>query len=165
MQQTPFSFYPIRFSDCDLLGHLNNARYLDYFMNAREDHLKNSYQVRLSDYYTMGLAWVVGSHEIVYQRPAKYNENVCIQSTLLEAKPNYLLVEMLMLNEAQSHVKALLFSKFIPISIETGKRTHHPEAFMQFATSIEKPLEMPPVLATQLESYINFYKAKMENSV
>ena len=29
-----------RFSDCDPFGHLNNARYIDYFINAREDHLR-----------------------------------------------------------------------------------------------------------------------------
>ncbi len=27
----------IRFQDCDPYAHLNNGRYLDYFMNARED--------------------------------------------------------------------------------------------------------------------------------
>ena len=30
----------IRFSDCDPIGHLNNQRYMDYFLNAREDHLR-----------------------------------------------------------------------------------------------------------------------------
>ena len=33
----------IRFQDCDPFGHLNNAQYLDYFMNAREDHLLANY--------------------------------------------------------------------------------------------------------------------------
>ena len=31
----------IRFPDCDPFNHLNNAHYLDYFINAREDHLMN----------------------------------------------------------------------------------------------------------------------------
>ena len=29
----------IRFQDCDPYSHLNNGRYLDYFMNAREDQV------------------------------------------------------------------------------------------------------------------------------
>jgi len=29
----------IRFQDCDPHNHLNNAQYIDYFMNAREDQL------------------------------------------------------------------------------------------------------------------------------
>jgi len=29
----------IRFQDCDPLRHLNNAKYFDYFYNAREDQV------------------------------------------------------------------------------------------------------------------------------
>jgi len=31
------STYQVRFQDSDPFRHLNNARYLDYFVNARED--------------------------------------------------------------------------------------------------------------------------------
>ena len=40
MNKNPNLDYKIRFNDGDLFGHLNNSRYLDYFINAREDHLK-----------------------------------------------------------------------------------------------------------------------------
>ena len=33
--QTPETIHRVHFQDCDMLGHLNNARYLDYFLNAR----------------------------------------------------------------------------------------------------------------------------------
>jgi acyl-CoA thioester hydrolase len=61
----------IRFPDCDPFNHLNNARYLDYFMNAREDHLMrgmdfNIYQVAQAQ----GISWVVGRNQIAYLRPA-----------------------------------------------------------------------------------------------
>lgn len=29
----------IRFPDCDPFNHLNNSKYIDYFINAREDQL------------------------------------------------------------------------------------------------------------------------------
>jgi YbgC/YbaW family acyl-CoA thioester hydrolase len=137
MQLTPTSFYTIRFGDCDFLGHLNNARYLDYFMNAREDHLKTAYNIQLADYYKSGLGWVVSNHEIHYQRPANYNEQVCIQSSLLKAADDHLHVEMLMLDEQQSHFKSLLWTRFVPINIKTGKRENHPVNFMDFARGIE----------------------------
>ena len=35
----------IRFQDCDPFNHLNNAAYLNYFMNAREDHLIENYGI------------------------------------------------------------------------------------------------------------------------
>ncbi len=137
MKLTPASVYTIRFNDCDPLGHLNNARYLDYFLNAREDHLKNAYQLQLTDYYKLGVAWVVSNHEIYYLRPANYNERVRIQSSLLKASDEFLLVEMLMTNEAETHLKALLWTTFVPIHVQSGKRQNHPASFMDFARSIE----------------------------
>jgi YbgC/YbaW family acyl-CoA thioester hydrolase len=161
MELTPKSFYPIRFGDCDFLGHLNNARYLDYFMNAREDHLKNAYNVQLAHYYKTGLAWVVSSHEIHYARAANYNDQVCIQSSLLKASNDYLFVEMLMLDEQETHVKSLLWSRFVPVNIKTGKRENHPADFMDFANSIEL---MPPVTTNnfqeRVKEVLNGFKLK-----
>src|SRR6478609_8188627 len=91
----------IRFNDCDMFGHLNNSSYIDYLMNAREDHLRDNYQLILSDYYKKGQAWVVGAHEIMYLRPALYNESVVIQSTLLYIDEHSLQMEAMMLNQDQ----------------------------------------------------------------
>ncbi|WP_074407621.1 MULTISPECIES: thioesterase family protein [Aquimarina] len=41
--KTPESRAIIRFPDCDPFNHLNNSRYIDYFINAREDHLVNNH--------------------------------------------------------------------------------------------------------------------------
>jgi YbgC/YbaW family acyl-CoA thioester hydrolase len=137
MQKQPFSYYTVRFSDCDLFGHLNNARYIDYFLNAREDHLKNAYQLSLKDFYQQGLGWLVTSHEIYYLKPADYNENIYIQSALLKANEDSLNVEMLMMDEKKTHLKAIMRTKFVAVNIKTGKREKHTAAFMEFATSIE----------------------------
>ncbi len=141
MNKKPSSKYLVRFSDCDLFGHLNNARYIDYFLNAREDHLKEFYQLQLADFYKQGVAWVVGSHEISYLKPAVYNEEVIITSTLLQASENSLLVEMEMQNLEQTQIKALLWTTFIPVNPKTGKRENHPDTFMHFATAIENQEE------------------------
>ncbi len=137
MNKEPQSTYTVRFSDCDLFGHLNNARYLDYFLNAREDHLRDHYQLDLATFYKQGIGWVVGSHEINYLKPAKYNEQVVIKSSLIKANDQYLLVELQMLNCDETEVKALMWTRFIPISVKTGRRENHPSDFMEFANSIE----------------------------
>ena len=50
----------IRFQDCDPYSHLNNGRYLDYFMNAREDMVWKAYDFNIYEYSrTTGLGWVV----------------------------------------------------------------------------------------------------------
>ena len=132
MNQHLASFYTIRFGDCDPFRHLNNARYVDYFMNAREDHLRDNYQMYLADYYKQGVGWVVLQHDINYLRPAILNEKVCILSGLLAAGPEHLLLEMLMLDEKQTQLKALMHTRFIPINLATGKRQAHLPEFMQF---------------------------------
>jgi YbgC/YbaW family acyl-CoA thioester hydrolase len=82
MEKTPTSFYIVRFNDCDPLGHLNNSKYIDYFINAREDHLRDHYSIDLKEWAQQGIAFVVTQHEIRYLRPATYNEIVGIQTAL-----------------------------------------------------------------------------------
>lgn len=131
------SVYTVRFNDCDPNGHLNNARYIDYLLNAREDHLKQYYQVTLPDFFKQGLGWVVRRHEIQYVRPAYYSEVVCIESRLIELGPSHLLVEMLMFDEQQSSLKAILWTDFTCIDVKTGRRKEHPDSFMEFARAMQ----------------------------
>ena len=137
MNITPKSVYTVRFSDCDLFGHLNNARYIDYFLNAREDHLKLHYNFDLVEFYQKNVSWVVGGHEIAYLRPAMYNEEVIIQSTLLKADAEYLLVETQMKNKSESHLKAIMRTKFVPIDTKTGRKSPHETSFLDWAKNIE----------------------------
>ncbi|MFT3687423.1 MAG: acyl-CoA thioesterase [Phycisphaerales bacterium] len=137
MNKNPDSVYKIRFSDCDLFGHLNNARYVDYFMNAREDHLKDYYNLKLTEYYHKGISWVVSSHEIAYLRSAVYDEMVNIQSCLLLAENDSLHVELVMTDEAKTHIKSVMRTKFTPINPKTGRKETHTAEFMEWAKSIE----------------------------
>ncbi len=137
MNKTPSSYYTIRFGDCDLFGHLNNARYIDYFINAREDHLKENYEVNLTTYFKQGISWLVRTHEITYLRPVAYNERVCISSNLLQVGLDFILVEMIMMDEQKSHIKSFLWTRFKCFNIKTGKKEQQPENFMEFAKSIE----------------------------
>ncbi len=57
----------IRFQDCDPLQHLNNAKYFDYFFNARDDQVAKLYGVRLSDIFkAYQQVWVVYTQQISY---------------------------------------------------------------------------------------------------
>ncbi|MGB0837938.1 MAG: acyl-CoA thioesterase, partial [Flavobacteriaceae bacterium] len=48
-QQVLHNVSRIRFQDCDPFNHLNNGKYIDYFVNAREDHLLEFYNLNLFD--------------------------------------------------------------------------------------------------------------------
>ncbi|OYU79699.1 MAG: thioesterase [Flavobacterium sp. BFFFF1] len=139
MEKTPESQYKIRFSDCDPFGHLNNSRYLDYLINAREDHLLEHYQFDLTHSYKQGIGWVVGSHEIAYASPAVYNEVVTIQSALLKVDAAMLHVETVMTNSNKTQLKAVMRTKLIPVNAHTGKREAHTPEFLVWAKTIEHP--------------------------
>lgn len=126
----------IRFPDCDLMGHLNNSRYLDYFLNAREDHLREGYSLHLTDFLEKGVFWVVTQHEILYKRPALYNEVVCIVSALIGMDAHSLRVEMQMWNEAQTELKSVMWTHFTLVDGKTGRKSAHPPEFLTFASSI-----------------------------
>lgn len=126
------SFYPVRFSDCDPFRHLNNGSYLNYFLNAREDQLRQAYNMDLADFYKRGLGWVILQHDILYLRPASHGENICIRTALLDAGPEHLLVEMLMLDEQQRQLKSILHTRFVPVSLTDGKRRAHDPEFLEF---------------------------------
>ena len=135
MEKTPVSFYTVRFNDCDPLGHLNNSRYLDYFLNAREDHLRDAYGIDLRQWAEQGDGFVVNSHEIRYLRPALYNEVVSIQTSLIGAGETWLLVEMLMFDK-ERQLKAILWSRFTHVNPRTGRKEPHSAAMQDFAQQV-----------------------------
>ena len=130
------SHYIIRFSDCDPNAHLNNSRYFDYMINAREDHLRENFNILYPDFLKWGITWVVRQHEIQYLRPAMYTEKVCITSQIIGLTESNLIVEMAMYDESESQLKAILWTHFTCIDPQTGKRKTHTPAFIELANKL-----------------------------
>lgn len=161
MNKNPNSEYKIRFKDCDLFGHLNNSSYLDYFINAREDHLKDHYSLNLTEYYKNDFAWLIGGHEIAYLRPAVYDEVVTIQSSLLYVDDNSLHIEILMMNQKQTHLKAIVRSKLIAVNTKTGRKEQHKPEFMQWAKTVENTeVGNQGTMQDRIKQLLSDFKAK-----
>lgn len=64
----------------------------------------------------------MAAHEISYIRPAAYNEQVSVMSAIIKLEPGSLLVEMLMMNEDHTHLKSLMWTRFIHVNVKSGKR-------------------------------------------
>jgi acyl-CoA thioester hydrolase len=118
---------------------LNNSRYIDYFLNAREDHLKEHYSIDLKEWAAKGIGFVVSRHEIQYIRAVSYNDTVCIQSALVGCGDNYLEVEMQMYDKDQQNLKAVLLSKFTQINLRTGKKDNLAAELEEFARQVLTP--------------------------
>jgi acyl-CoA thioester hydrolase len=131
----------IRFQDCDPLAHLNNAKYFDYFFNAREDQILKNFQVKTA-YFLLDFPvdWVVYNHQIAYVRSANLSEWVTIRTAMIYFDSNTIIEEFCMLDEAKTQLKTLLWSTSKCID-KTGKKAEHPAAVMQFLAKIcpQKP--------------------------
>ena len=128
----------IRFPDCDPFNHLNNSRYIDYFINAREDHLAKDHQFYIYAYAKeKKLSWVVSQNQIAYLKPAVLMETVIIQTGILQMDEKQILVEMRMWNKEKTKLKALLWTRFVHFNFITQKsEIHSPELMTKF-----KPFE------------------------
>ena len=115
-----------RFQDCDPFGHLNNARYIDYFLNARQDHILAAYDFRT---YQPGMtaSWVVRTTQIAYLRPVAAMEEILIRTRLLHFGETSLLVEGLMLDHQARSLKALIWFDFVYIILASGRPAKHPQ--------------------------------------
>jgi acyl-CoA thioester hydrolase len=138
LPKNPESTYVIRFQDCDPLGHLNNVRYLDVFLNAREEHTLKYYALNLMQLLKQHrTAWVVTNHQIAYLRPADHSETVHILTRIIHFDNSTIVVESVMLNESRSKLKSVLWTTYRYISAETGKATDHSDDIMDLLEELD----------------------------
>lgn len=146
----------IRFPDCDPFNHLNNARYIDYFINAREDHIMANMGFNIYHFAAQeGLGWVVGKNQIAYLKPAFLMETVVIDSTLTKLSERDVFVEMKMWNEKKEKLKAVLWSQFVHVNMKTQKIEKHSEQLMEMFRPFENPLPAPVSFDERVEQLRN----------
>ncbi len=142
MEKILSSVSKIRFQDCDPFNHLNNAKYLDYFMNAREDQILENYQLDVFGIAQKeGRGWLVTSNQISYLRPAFTMETVLIDSQLIRFTEKSLLVEMRMWDADRRKLKSLLWANFVHFDFKSTASINHPAAFQDFCNAIVLPVE------------------------
>jgi YbgC/YbaW family acyl-CoA thioester hydrolase len=131
----------ILFHDCDPFSHLNNSRYIDYFLTARGDQLIDNYSL---DIYKMaqtkGIGWVSAQTQISYIVPAYLMENVTIQTQLIGYSEKSLLLEAFMWNDNKTVVKAFMWTKLVHFNLTTQRSHPHSKELMEFFKEIVHPL-------------------------
>lgn len=132
----------IRFQDCDPFNHLNNAAYINYMINAREDQIDKHYNLDIFELAkTKGVSWVVGTNQIAYLKPALLMENVIIDSQLIRYNENQLYVEIRMWNQDKTELKAVMWSTFVHFNLLQQKRWNHDEKLIELFQNILEPVD------------------------
>jgi YbgC/YbaW family acyl-CoA thioester hydrolase len=138
----PSSLLTIRFQDCDPFNHLNNGRYVDYFLNAREDHLLDHYGL---DIYRIaretGLSWVVSTSQIAYLQPAFLMEKVLVETQLIAHGRKHVQVEMRMWNAGRTTLKAFCWMGFVHYDLRKNATAEHSPEYISLFERLIRPLE------------------------
>ena len=143
MQKEISSLSRIRFSDCDPIGHLNNVKYLEYMLNAREDHVESGYGFTYEEYTRKtGCTWITIQNEIAYLKEVRYNARVVISSKTIEVGDRISKVEILMKSEDGKTIHCVLWVTVIYFNMKTRSSDSHPEytkrLFEKFLVNLEE---------------------------
>lgn len=127
----------IRFQDCDPLKHLNNAKYFDYYFNAREDQQAMLYGLRGDYTFTVhNASWVVYNHQIAYLRPANVSEWVTIFSSVIYFNDTTKVVEYVMADASGRELKNMMWTTSKYISVGSGRVIPHQPELMDYLRTI-----------------------------
>ena len=143
MQKEISSESRIRFSDCDPIGHLNNVKYLEYMLNAREDHVESGYGFTYEEYTRKtGCTWITIQNEIAYLKEVRYNAKVLISSKTIEVGDRLSKVEILMKSADGKTIHSVLWMSVIYFNMKTRKSEVHPvdtkRLFERFLVDLEE---------------------------
>ena len=143
MQKEISSIEKVRFSDCDPIGHLNNVKYLEYMLNAREDHVESGYGFTYEEYTKRtGCTWVTLQNEIAYLKEVRYNAKVMITSKTIDLGDRLSKVEILMKSEDGKTIHCVLWMTVIYFNMKTRSSESHPEdtkeLFQKFLVNLEE---------------------------
>ena len=151
----------IRFHDCDPFNHLNNSRYIDYFVTARGDQLLDHYNL---DIYKLAkekaIGWVSAQTQISYLVPAYLMEEVTIQTRLVNYTDKSLHLEALMWRKDKKQLKTFMWTKLVHFDLKTQKSHAHSEELLALFREIADPMPQ----ATDFESRINYLKQEQLRS-
>lgn len=77
----------VRFSDVDIMGHVNNAKYLSYFEQARVEYYKNmkSLDLRKMNGHS-AVGFIVGEINVKFHAPAYVDETLIVSVRVAEMR-------------------------------------------------------------------------------
>ena len=152
----------IRFQDCDPMGHLNNGKYINLMLNAREDQVKLAYDLDIYDIMkSEGKAWVVAKSEILYKRPANLMEKVRIRTQMIDSSSKHIKIELVMTDINNTHIKALLYVTFVHIDLQTKRSTVHSHWLQDLIDEVTAPILESPI-ESRLAALIDEVKLKFD---
>lgn len=122
----------VRFSDCDPIGHLNNVKYLEYMLNAREDHVIEHYGFSYDDLVQqIHCTWIAVENKIAYLKEVRPNKTVEISSKIIQIGERTTTAEIIMYDADRKKIHAVLWVKAIFFDLKNRKSVVHPPEILK----------------------------------
>jgi acyl-CoA thioester hydrolase len=127
--------------DSDAFMHLHNSRYIDYFFDAREDHLREYYDLDLNDHVRRTRqGWVVSGTQIRYFAPAPMGALIEIVTRLIDCDDKRLVVEGRMHDEGGGVLHAVMWTWFRAVNVTDGRASTHVPSLTQLLEDVVYPV-------------------------
>ena len=131
----------VKFSDCDPMGHLYNAKYIQYFLDVREDQVQAAYNFNPIDHLRdTGRGWAVVQNQISYLRACHFNETVIIESFIRSFNSLLMEVEYTMWDVEHKIVRAVLWTRFVYMEAKRHKAVPHSPDLIKMFDQVVVPL-------------------------
>jgi YbgC/YbaW family acyl-CoA thioester hydrolase len=138
MKKEDFKFsvdVPVRFSDMDALGHVNNAAYISYFEEGRVHYLHNLLDLPRDDTSALGI--IVLDMHCNYRSPAYYGEVLRVHTKVTWLKNKSLEMTYLITDIADGRKVADGSSVLVAYDYSARKTTEIPTEFREKISSFE----------------------------
>ena len=121
--------YPVRQYELDVLGHVNNAVYLNWVEQVAIDHVEALGFGRAWS-IEHGGAWVVREHHVTYHRPVEYGDVVLVTTLPLEIGGVRGLRRTEMHREADGALTTEVMTQWIWVRASDGRPTRVPSGLL-----------------------------------
>jgi len=109
----------IRGFHCDVYGHVNNARYLEFLEEARWDYVTTV--AKLNSLGEQGLGFIVAAINIEYRRPVGLGDVVEIHSQMAGVSEKRAIMRQRICNQANGKLVAEAQVSFAIVDLETKR--------------------------------------------
>ncbi|MET7937557.1 thioesterase family protein [Streptomyces sp. NPDC005322] len=131
---------PLRWSDMDAFGHVNNVVFLRYLEEARVDFMWRLAPGNGSDAFTGGV--VVARHEIDYLKPLVHRHTpVTIETWVTEIRAAYINLRYEIKDEEALYVRAA--TRIVPYDLAQGRPRRVTPEEESFLKAYLEPVETP----------------------
>lgn len=119
----------VQFSHIDPYGHLNAAKYLEFFLNHRIHAAEELLQCHTMDIVKqLGVGFVVQDLAIKYLSPTFQSEVLEIGSWVEGKSPNGFTLILVASGSRKRRAKAIAKIQFVSVDVKTGKVTELPNS-------------------------------------